>query len=212
MSEWMTRLKSDPIPWLLELDNPSVRYWTLADILDWPADDPEVQEARAAIARLPLVRESFARQHPSGHWGDDAIKPYTAEGTLGVLGVLYALGVAPDERTAAGCDSLLRFCQHECGGFSMTGTRRGGIFPCTTGQHLPFLVYFGLGDDPRVWRAFAFVIESMSTEGALDCGRYGHRDCLWGACDRRSRSESCSGWLVRCSTPTMISRGSTNAG
>ena len=29
--------------------------------------------------------------------------------------------------------------------------------------------------------AFAFLIEDMSTDDALDCGRYQHRDCLWGA-------------------------------
>lgn len=63
----------------------------------------------------------------------------------------------------------------------LNGDPLRGIFPCTTGEHLPFLVYFGLGDDPRVRSAFAFVIEDMSTEDALDCGRYQHRDCLWGA-------------------------------
>ena len=46
---------------------------------------------------------------------------------------------------------------------------------------VPGLVYFGLGDAPRVRRAFAFLIEDMSTPDALDCGRYQHRDCLWGA-------------------------------
>jgi hypothetical protein len=90
------------------------------------------------------------------------------------------LGVPPGERTAAGCDSFLEFCQHESGGFSITRKVRSGIFPCTTGEHLPFLVYFGLGDDARVRAAFAFVIEEMSADDALDCGRYQHRDCLWG--------------------------------
>jgi hypothetical protein len=134
-----------------------------------------------AIAQQPLVQELFARQHPDGHWGDDETKPYTAQGALGALSILHMLGVEPDERTAAGCDSLLRFCQHESGGLSMTRRRRSGIFPCTTGEHLRLLVYFGLGDDPRVRRAFAFLIEDMVTEDALDCGRYQHQDCLWGA-------------------------------
>ena len=34
MSNWKSALKADPIPWLLEPDNPSVRYWTLRDLLD----------------------------------------------------------------------------------------------------------------------------------------------------------------------------------
>jgi len=184
-------LRGDPTTWLLETENPSVCYWTLTDILDRPVDDPEVRETKAAIAQQPLVQELFAHQHPDGHWGDDETKPYTAQGAAGVLAVLHTLGVEPDERTAAGCDSFLRFCQHESGGFSMTKTRRSGIFPCTTGEHLPFLVYFGLGDDHRVRRAFAFLVEDMSATDALDCGRYQHRDCLWG-CYRRSQWPGCA--------------------
>jgi hypothetical protein len=179
--KWLDALRDDPIPWLLEPENPSVRYWTLTDILSRPTDDPGVLDARAAIAQQSLVQDLFAQQHPDGHWGDDRTKPHTAQGSMGVLGLLYVLGVEPDERTTAGCDSFLHFCQHESGGFSMVKTRRSGIFPCTTGAHLPMLVYFGLGDDPRVRRAFAFVIEDASTADALDCGRYQHRDCLWGA-------------------------------
>lgn len=178
---WKSTLNADPLPWLLEPENPSVRFWTLVDVLHRPPDDAKVQEAKKTIAQQPIVQELFANQYPDGHWGDDETKPYAAEGAVGVLGVLYTLGVEPDERTAAGCDSLLRFCQNESGGFSLTKTRRSGVFPCTTGEHLPMLLYFGLGNDPRVQSAFAFLIESMSTEGALDCGRYQHQDCLWGA-------------------------------
>ena len=140
-----------------------------------------MQEARAAIAQQSLVKELFTLQHPEGYWGDDETKPYTAQGAVAALTLLHMLGVTPDERTAAGCDSLLKFCQHESGGFSLTKKLRSGIFPCTTGEHLPFLVYFGLQDDPRVRAAFTFLIEDMSTDDALDCGRYQHRDCLWGA-------------------------------
>ena len=175
------KLRGDPLPWLLEPDNPSVRYWTLTDLLDRPADDPQVQDAKAAIAKQPLVEEIFASQHPNGHWGDDQTKPYTARGTLGVLGVLHMLGAQPDERTTAGCDSLLRFSQNESGGLSLSKTQRSGVFPCTTGEQLPTLVYFGMGDDPRVRYAFAFVVEDMARPDALDCGRYQHQDCLWGA-------------------------------
>ncbi len=181
MPSWQQSLNADPLPWLLDLENPSVRYWTLVDILDQSADSPAVQEARAAVPQQLLVKELFSLQHPEGYWGDDETTPYTAEGAVTALTLLHMLGVTPDERTAAGCDSFLTFCQNENGGFSLTRKLRSGIFPCTTGQHLPFLVYFGLGDDPRVRAAFSFLIEDMSTDDALNCGRYQHRDCLWGA-------------------------------
>jgi len=181
LHNWHGYLNDDPLPWLLEPENPSALYWTLVDILERDASDPDVQAARLAVDQQVLVQELFNRQHPDGHWGDDETKPYTAQGAVAVLSLLQMLGVTPDERTRAGCDSFLKFCQHESGGFSIVKTRRSGIFPCTTGEHLPFLVYFGLGDDPRVQAAFSFLIEDMSRNEALDCGRYQHQDCLWGA-------------------------------
>ena len=173
-------MNQDPIPWLLEPENPSVRYWALLDLLDRPSDDPQVLETRQAIAEQPLVKDLFARQQPGGYWGDET-KPHNADGAGGVLNLLYMLGVTPDRRSAAGCDSFLRFCQHAEGGFSMIKKQRSGIFPCTTGTHLPFLVYFGFGEDPRLRAAFDYLIQYFSRDEALDCGRYQHRDCLWGA-------------------------------
>ena len=181
MQNQQQHLNGDLLAWLLDAENPSVRYWTLVDILGGSAAEPEVGQARAAIPRQPLVRELFALQHPQGHWGDDETRPYTAQGAVAVLNLLHMLGVAPDERTAAGCNSFLNFCQHQSGGFSLTKKLRSGIFPCTTGDNLPFLVYFGFQDGPRVRSAFTFLIEDMATDEALDCGRYQHRDCLWGA-------------------------------
>jgi hypothetical protein len=181
MYNWQKYLKGDPLPWLLDPETPSVRYWTLVDLLDRPASDPQVQESRAALTAQPLVQELFSLQHPEGYWGEDETKPYTALGAVAVLSLLHMLGVPADTRTTAGCNSFLKFCQHTSGGFSMTRNLHSGIFPCTTGEHLPFLVYFGMSDDPRLHDAFRFLLQDMSVPEALDCGRYQHRNCLWGA-------------------------------
>lgn len=181
MKSWQEKLKADPLPWLLEPENPSVRYWTLVDILGRGEDDAEVRRARLAIGRQPLVKQIFSLQQPQGFWGEAETKPYTAQGAVGALGLLYMLGAAPDARTRAGCQSFLRFSQAVNGGFSLTKKVPSGVFPCTTGEHLPFLVYFGMGEDPRVRLAFRFLISDMSGSDALDCGRYEHKDCLWGA-------------------------------
>lgn len=174
-------LKGDPVPWLLEADNPSVRYWTLVEILDEPSDGADVREAKEAISQQPIVQRLFKLQQPGGYWGEDESKPYTAQGAVGILSLLCMLGVFPDERTSAGCDSFLRFSQTERGGFSMVKTRLSGVFPCTTGEHLPFLSYFGFVDDHRVQNAFTYLVEAMLDEEALKCGRYQHQECLWGA-------------------------------
>jgi hypothetical protein len=178
---WDGMLNGNPLPWLLESESPSIRYWVLTDILNKPSSDFEVCESKIAISEQSFVKELFSRQNPHGYWGDDETKPYTSRGAVAVLTLLHMLGVPPDKRTAAGCDSFLKFCQNECGGFSLTKKMRSAIYPCTTGQHLPFLIHFGFVEDPRVQAAFSFLVENMNVDNALDCGRYQHRDCLWGA-------------------------------
>ena len=43
---WIEILTADPLPWLLDPSDPDVRYLALRDLLDRPADDPELLAAR----------------------------------------------------------------------------------------------------------------------------------------------------------------------
>jgi hypothetical protein len=43
------RLNGDPLPWVLEPNNPSVRYWALVYTLDRPLNGPEILDTREAI-------------------------------------------------------------------------------------------------------------------------------------------------------------------
>jgi hypothetical protein len=100
MTDWRNVLNGDPIPWLLEPDNPSVRYFTLTDILDRAATDAEVQETKAAIMDSAIVQEIFATQHSDGYWkkkGTGYFPQY--KGTVWQLILLADLGVdGEDER------------------------------------------------------------------------------------------------------------------
>ena len=49
MKDWKSILKEDSTKWLLEEDNPSVRYFTLTEIFDKPQNGPEVKLAKIAI-------------------------------------------------------------------------------------------------------------------------------------------------------------------
>ena len=64
--DWKFILKEDPIDWLLETENPSVRFYTLTDILDYPPNDPEVLEAKSAINNSKKVTKIFCKQKPRG--------------------------------------------------------------------------------------------------------------------------------------------------
>ena len=59
---------ADPLPWLLEPENPSARYLALTGLLDRPASDAEVTAARAEIANWGPVRAILDAQWPEGYW------------------------------------------------------------------------------------------------------------------------------------------------
>jgi hypothetical protein len=67
---WQNQLHDDPLPWLLEQDDPGVRYLALRDLLDRPADDPELLAARRlAHAEGPIATVLDAME-PEGYWAE----------------------------------------------------------------------------------------------------------------------------------------------
>src|SRR3989442_8277487 len=71
------------IDWLLEEDQPSVRYCTLVDLLGRKDDDPEARTARRGIARLGWAHEMLRTQKPQGFW--EAHEPRTVRAWVGFL-------------------------------------------------------------------------------------------------------------------------------
>jgi hypothetical protein len=68
MSDWKSLLKADPTGWLLEKDNPSVRCFTLTDILGKIENDSEVREAKDEIMEVGTVPKILAKQSNGGYW------------------------------------------------------------------------------------------------------------------------------------------------
>jgi hypothetical protein len=68
MTNWISLLKSDPLPWLLEEDNPSVRYFALIDIQGVPSQDRRVIAAKKAIMAKGTVPKILAKQSEGGFW------------------------------------------------------------------------------------------------------------------------------------------------
>lgn len=65
---WKNHFKTNLKNWLLEKDNPSVRYFTLKDILGKPQNDTVLAAAKAAIMTDGLVPKILAKQHKGGYW------------------------------------------------------------------------------------------------------------------------------------------------
>lgn len=166
MSDWKSILNRDPTDWLLEPDNPSVRYLTLTDILDKPISEPEVAQAKKDIMLTGVVPQILAKQAAGGYW-DEPDRMYVAKykGTVWqaiILAELLADG--KDERIHKACEFLLENSQDlESGGFSMHrsaksgGGRHSEVVPCLTGNLVFSLIRFGYLDDPRVERAIDYI-------------------------------------------------------
>jgi len=122
MEAWRNILKANPTAWLLEADNPSVRYLTLRHVLGRPEDDAEVKAAREAIRTSRVVKRIFARQEAGGFWLDPT-KPYLPKykASYWTLMLLGHLGVSrEDARVEQAVEYIFRFQRAE-GGFAEAG-------------------------------------------------------------------------------------------
>jgi hypothetical protein len=184
--DWKHRLKADPTGWLLEPENPPVRYWTLVDLLDRSPDDREVGAAQAAIPSYPPVAELMAAQKRDGYWVKrDYYLPRTGRGTFWVLSVLGDLGLTDqDEHVRRACDFMFAQ-QRENGAFcrSRRIPGQGTVWqvdtePCTQARIARFLLQFGYAEDPRVRKAIAWLLPIQRDDGMWFCRGAGGRGCL----------------------------------
>jgi hypothetical protein len=61
-------LQADPLGWLLEPDDAAVRHQALLQLLDRPADDPDVATSRRAAMAADPIASILAAQDPDGYW------------------------------------------------------------------------------------------------------------------------------------------------
>ena len=105
MISWSDYLYDDPTDWLLEEENPSVRYLALRTIVERSEDLPETLAAKQAIMGSGPVPAILGAQHEDGYW----VKPGTGyrpkyQGTIWQLMFLAQLGAdGSDERVARAC-------------------------------------------------------------------------------------------------------------
>jgi hypothetical protein len=176
---WQRLLKGNPIDWLLEGDNPSVRYFTLTDILDEPQDNPEVKRARKAIAGWGLVMQALALQTVDGYWGDSIDKPYGARRTSGYFTLLADVGLERNEGIDRAAEYLFQRSQSiKDSGFAIEVKQRS-IY-CLTGRLVRSLLRFGFSGDPRLDRAIDNLVRTAEEPTLLDCAGSQRKPCQWG--------------------------------
>jgi len=154
-------LNSKVVDWLLEDNNPSVRYFALRDLAGRPERSAEVQNAKKEIMTRGIVPKILAKQSPEGFWAEERMfyrNKY--KGTTWQLIILANLGAdGTDPRVRKACEFILRHSQHkESGGFSVdySVTKDGGsdsyVVPCLTGNIVWSLIRLGYLGDERLRR------------------------------------------------------------
>lgn len=186
---WKQHVRGDSLPWLLEDDNPSVRYFALRDLLGRPAHDPDLVNAQSSIMASRPVREILEAQYPAGYWvkpGRGYSPKYRA--TVWQLMFLADLGATSNEAIDRACRFILEHSVvPEEGLFSATKAGTGTI-ACLNGNLLRSLQQLGYGDHPTV-RTVSEALARMIVEDGFNCRANSSNradketwlPCAWGA-------------------------------
>ncbi len=175
---WLEVMRRDPVPWLLDPVNPSVRLLTLRGIFGKPL--AALQGEQQALLAWKPVSDVFRQFSPENLWGWRE-NPYHGSmvGTFGTLVLLAQLGLPRTEEIALACENLLHYGRTLEGRFKPPELADSMWF-CYTGMALQVLWHFGYGDDPRV-RSTLDMMEQSLTQGieTLTCAAAGG-PCQWG--------------------------------
>jgi hypothetical protein len=183
--------RSAVIDWLLEEENPSVRYRTLTELLDRPADDPEAAAAKAEIPDSEPVRKIFRKMHPEGYWLQK--KPSTGEmigdgveygsyaTTHFALAYLAELGLDRSHPEVAWAADRYLSLQQPDGDF-------WNHISCLNGYNLRNFLRLGYRDDPRFQRTLDLMLNTTRSDNGYLCdmheGKYKTRavkSCIRGS-------------------------------
>jgi hypothetical protein len=184
------------LDWLLEKDNPSVRYFTLKYLLGGAETDPEVRATRRAIMRSGPVTAILAGQQAEGYWAKPG-SGYSPKYRATTWQILWLAELGADgqhRQIRQGCEYVLSHAQARHGGFSaLAQVTPNGAIHCLNGNLIWALVALGYSGDERLQKAVAWLTGSITGEGFQEwfasgvtgpgfcCAANGGRPCAWGA-------------------------------
>jgi len=164
---------SSVVNWLLEEDQPSVRYLALTDLQGRAQGDPEVRRVRENITKTGWARQILEGQLPSGSWFDEkSLFMPRFRSTFWMLLILSDLGLTKeDPRIDRASQLWMKRNATKDGGFSQSGQSGGHL--CITGNAARALVKFGYVDHPKVKRAFEWLVKNQAERGGWSCWNFG---------------------------------------
>jgi hypothetical protein len=176
MEDYLNVLNADPREWLLEPDNPSVRYFALTQLMGKSQAHPSVKKAKSDIMKVGPVPLILFKQEQAGYWGvaEDFYVRAKYKGTVWQMIVLASLGAdGRDERLARASDFILDWSQdRDSGGFAYRGAPSGGqhqaVLPCLTGNMVWSLIRLGYLKDPRIQHAIGWMARFQRFDDGIE--------------------------------------------
>jgi hypothetical protein len=159
--------EEDPvISWLLEKNQPTVRYYTLLNLLNRSNNDAEVKEAHLEIPKNGWARTILEKQKPGGYWESEKslYRPkYTATNWMAI--VLSDFGLKNDnEQIAKTAELFFKYWLALPSGENVFNDE-----VCIVGNTARFLVRFGYDNDFRVKKLIDRLVEDQRNKGGWDC-------------------------------------------
>jgi len=162
----------DPaVNWLLESDDPSIRYLTLTEVLDRPSDSKEVLAAKKQIPNGPLVKTLLSGQQADGGFGVHPYQKWT--GAHWRLVSLVELGIPAGFRPAVkATDLVLKWLLGEAH-LNNIPKINGRYRRCASqeGNALAVCSRLGLAEDPRVVKLAESLVDWQWPDGGWNCDR-----------------------------------------
>jgi hypothetical protein len=165
------QFKGDILSWLLEEDEPGLRYLAMRDLLELPANDVELVSAQKKAHIAGPIASILAEMDGSGYWvnpGPGYNPKY--RGTVWSVLMLAQLGasVALDERIERACKYLVDNALSENCQFSVYGTPSSTV-DRLQGNLCGAMIDLGFSD-PRLDKAFEWMARSVTGEGVAPMG------------------------------------------
>ena len=189
-----------PLDWLLEPDDPGVRYLALRDLVK--VDGGELSAVKKSAHTEGPIALVLAKMEKEGYWeqpGAGYYPKYT--GTVWSVILLAQLGASleMDKRIAAACSYVLEHNLLKDGHFTVNGLP-SGTADCLQGNLCASLLELGCRDS-RLDKAFEWMARSVTGEGVAPmtdkkaplryyagkcgpvfaCGSNDKKSCAWGA-------------------------------
>jgi len=166
-------LLSMPVEWLLN-GEPFIKYRTLTDLLGRPEFDKEVATAKRLISSHRLIRQIFDKQNRDGYWGvpkDIYAWWPKKDTTFWLLGVLADFGFTKENRRIDSAGEYAFGTQFSCGGFGCAPPPEP--YDCFTGILVESLAKLGYGSDPRLKKAYEWLLSRQRLDGGFWCKNTG---------------------------------------